>query len=65
MILGGVGGQRGAPVAVFWDPWKAQQQFDAIQTPTYMITGDRSFWLVAYEAHADGTLNELLEMGVK
>jgi hypothetical protein len=65
MILGGVDGQRGAPVATFWDPWKAQQQFEAIQTPTYLITGNRSYWLIAYEVSADGSMKELMEMGVK
>ena len=64
MILGAVKGARGPPVALYWDPFKARADFDAIVTSSRW-TGDKEAYLVCYEIQPDGSLRELSELGAK
>ena len=63
MILSAVKGSRGAPVALYWDPFKARADFDAIVTS--WILPDKQAFLVSYEIQPDGSLRELAELGAK
>jgi hypothetical protein len=64
IILGAVKGERGPPVAIYWDPIKARSDFDAIIT-TSMWFGDKQAYLVSYALHPDGSLHEIAELGAK
>jgi hypothetical protein len=65
MILGAVGMERGAPTALFMDPFKARDAFAAISDIASAFTGSYTAFLVAYEIAADGSLTEVEELGRK
>jgi hypothetical protein len=65
MILGAVGTERGAPFALFFDPFAARAAFAAITDLTGAFTGSYTAFLVAYEVGADGQLAEVEELGRK
>lgn len=65
MILGAVGLERGAPIGLYFDPFKAREAFAAITDLTGAFTGSYTAFLVAYEVGADGQLTEVEELGRK
>lgn len=65
MILSAVGMERGAPAALYFDPFKASAAFAAISDLASAFTGSYTAFLVAYEVDAEGHLVEIGELGRK
>ena len=64
MILSSVGAERGAPIGLYFDPFKATDDFNAINNMSTYWSGDPTAFLVAYELSAEG-LVEIAELGRK
>ena len=65
MILSAVGMERGAPIALFFDPFAARAAFAAISDISSAFTGSYAAFLVAYDVAPDGQLTEVEELGRK
>jgi|GEM_PF-4963840 len=66
MILAANGRERGQPIALFADIFKAQQEYAKINPGCYLaLSGNYTAFLVAYKVGADGELHELHELGRK
>ena len=65
MILSAVGSERGQPIGFYYDLFKAQADFNAINNIAGAFTGNLTAFLIAYELQKGGQLLELQEMGRK
>jgi hypothetical protein len=65
MILGAVGYERGPPISLFFDPFKARAAFATYSDMAAAFGAGYTAFLVAYESYPDGTLVELEEIGRK
>ena len=65
MILSAVGTERGAPFALFFDPFAARAAFAAITDLTGAFTGSYTAFLVVYDVAPNGQLTEVEELGRK
>lgn len=63
MILSAIGGERGQPVALYTDPFKAKAEFEAINNMGNAMMGNLTAFLVAYMQPANGPLIEIEEIG--
>jgi len=64
MILGAVDQERGQPIGLYYDIFKAQKDFAAI-SDVGAFTGHLTAFLVAYDVQKNGQLMELQELGRK
>ena len=65
MILSAVGSERGQPIGLYYDAFKATQDFNAINNLASAFSGDLTAFLVAYEVQKGGQLVEVKELGRK
>lgn len=65
MILSAVGSERGQPVGLYYDPFKARADFAAINDMGSALTGNKTAFLVAYELQKSGQLAEVAELASK
>ena len=65
IILSAVGNERGQPIGLYYDPFKARQDFAAISDLQAAFTGNATAFLVAYEVTSTGVLLEVAELGRK
>lgn len=65
MLLSAVGMERGAPFALFYDPFAARAAFAGISDIASAFTGSYTAFLVAYEIGENGQLVEVEELGRK
>ena len=65
MLLSAVGDERGQPIALFFDPFRARAAFDQYNDLAHAFGAGRTVFLVAYQAMPDGSLIELEEIGRK
>ena len=65
MILSAIGCERGQPIGLYYDIFKAQADFVAITDIGSTLTGNLTVFLVAYKVQKGGQLIELQELGRK
>jgi hypothetical protein len=65
IILSAVGDERGQPIGLYYDVFKAQKDFAAINNMGSAILGGLTAFLIAYQVQKGGQLVELQEMGRK
>jgi len=65
MILRANKMERGEPMGVYTDPFKARNDFAAINEMINAFTGNRTAFLVAYDVSPSGSLHEVAELGCK
>lgn len=65
MILRAVGSERGQPIGLYYDIFKANQDFAAINNLASAFTGDLTAFLIAYEVQKGGELVEIKELARK
>lgn len=65
MILSAVDQERGQPIGLYYDIFKAQKDFAAISDMGAAFTGHLTAFLVAYQVQKGGQLVELQELGRK
>lgn len=65
MLLSAVGEERGQPIGLFFDPFRAKAAFAQFNDLYHAFGQGRTVFLVAYQAMPDGTLIELEEIGRK
>lgn len=65
MILSAVGSERGQPIGLYYDVFKATADFNAINSTGGAFTGNLTVFLIAYQVQKGGQLTELQELGRK
>ena len=65
MILRANQTERGEPLGIYTDPFKAQADFASIDATINLFTGNQTAFLVAYDLHPGGGLHEVAELGRK